>query len=121
MSESGAVPKVVELSNLQLAAYNRADIDAFCACYSEDIRVLDAEGNTTLQGMAAFRERYGKMFATMQGIRAEIIGRMTMGNHVVEHELWQRHDPTSGETQSGEVIVRYTEIDGKLAIAQFLH
>lgn len=115
------IPKVVELSNLQLAAYNKADIDAFCACYADDIRVLDADGNCTLEGLAAFRERYGAMFTKLQSIRAEIIGRMTMANHVIEHELWSRVDPESGETQSGEVIVRYTERAGKLALAQFLH
>ena len=54
---------VLELSDAQLVAYNRQNIEAFCACFAEDVRVLDERGSETLSGMSAFRERYGALFS----------------------------------------------------------
>ncbi len=50
---------VVQLAIDQLAAYNAADLDAFCRCYHPEVVALDAEGAVTIQGIEAFRERYG--------------------------------------------------------------
>ena len=48
---------VAELSDRQLAAYNAADLEAFCACYHQHVRVLDEDGNATCEGMDSFRAR----------------------------------------------------------------
>ena len=113
------VPAVIQLSDKQLYAYNAADIDAFCACYADDVVVLDEEGKVTMEGLSSFRERYAKLFEEWEP-RADIVGRVHSKNHSVELEKWSRKKRGASETLNGEVIVRYTERDGKLAIVEFL-
>ena len=60
---SEGTPTVVRLATDQLTAYNAADLDAFCACYHEDVVVLDDDGSESLRGAEAFRARYAPMFA----------------------------------------------------------
>ncbi len=113
-------PLVVELSKRQLDAYNRADVDAFCAVFHDDVVVLDADGAVTLRGIAAFRERYGAMFAAHRDVRAIVTQRLVLGVHVVEFEQWSRVDRLTSVASAGEVLVRYSERDGRVATVQFL-
>jgi len=119
MSDS-TIPLIVQLSDAQLSAYNAGDIDAFCACYHDDVQVMDEAGEVSVQGISDFRERYGKLFSTCKNVRAGIVSRLQMGNHIVEHEAWQRMAPESDQLESGFVIVRYTEQDGKIRYVEFL-
>lgn len=111
---------VAELAARQLEAYNRADLEAFCACYHEKVRVLDEHGEARTEGLQAFREGYGAMFAKFREIHAEVDERLVLGPHCVDLERWSRLDPESGVRSEGVVLVRYTERDGKLAIVEFL-
>lgn len=113
-------PLVLQLSRAQLDAYNRADVEAFCACYHQDVVVLGEDGAVTLRGMDAFRTRYAGMFASHDEVHAEVDARLLLPPHVVEHETWARRDRATGLRSSGEVLVRYTERDGKIAIVAFL-
>lgn len=113
-------PAVLRLSHAQLAAYNAADVDAFCACYHPDVRVLDADGRATLEGLAAFRERYATMFRENREVHAVVHGRLLLPPHVVEAEAWSRVNVATGEASAGEVLVRYTERDGRIAVVEFL-
>lgn len=112
--------RVSELSDRQLAAYNVADLEAFCACYHPQVRVLDEDGNATCEGMEAFRARYAALFGSCSEVRAAIRQRIALGRSVVELEAYQRRPKASGLLEDGEVIVRYTERDGLIAIAQFI-
>ena len=113
-------PVVVALSRRQLDAYNRADLEGFCACYHPDIEVLDAEGKVSQRGMEAFRARYATMFATFRDVRASVDQRVVLSPHVVERERWSRVHRETGEETSGVVLVRYTEVEGLLRYAEFL-
>lgn len=113
-------PVVVALSKRQLAAYNRADLDAFCACYHPDIEVLDETGAVLRRGMDEFRPRYAELFARHRDVRAEVDERIVLGSHVVERERWSRVERDTGTEHSGVVIVRYTARDGLLRWAEFL-
>ena len=53
---------LISLASAQLDAYNQADLDAFCACYSPDVQVYRA-GELMCEGAEAFRERYAPLFA----------------------------------------------------------
>ena len=109
-----------ELSDRQLAAYNAADLEAFCACYHQHVRVLDEDGNATCEGMEAFRARYAALFGSCSEVRAAIQQRIALGRSVVELEVYQRRPHDSGLLEEGEVIVRYTERGGLIATAQFI-
>jgi len=109
---------IAELAARQLAAYNAADLDAFVACYHEDIRLLDGD-EETLRGRAALRERYCGLFE-LWSFGAEVPRRVQLGQHCVDYETWWRVDPDSGERSEGVVLVRYMERDGLIGLVQFL-
>lgn len=111
---------VTELAAAQLDAYNRADVDAFCLCHSDDVRVLDETGAATIEGAPAFRARYASLFAEHRDVRAEVLVRLPLGRHCVDHERWSRVHRATGVSTSGEVLVRYTERDGRIAIVELL-
>src|SRR3990172_5057011 len=108
----------LELAGAQLAAYNAGDLDAFCACYHPEVRALDADGAVTLQGMPAFRERYGAIFAEFE-VGAEVAARLVAEPHVVDDERWRRTRRSDGQGASGRVLVRYTAREGLIAVVQF--
>ncbi len=125
MSDAGAdpspdEPSVLALSRRQLAAYNRADLEAFCDCYHADVCVLDATGQRTLEGIDAFRARYGAMFASHRDVAATVSERIVLGPHCVERERWSRVALDTGARSEGEVLVRYTEHEGRLRWVEFL-
>lgn len=109
---------VETLARRQLEAYNAADLDGFCACYHDDVRVLDEDGVVVCRGMEAFRARYAPMFAT-GAFGGTVDTRLAVGEHCVDHERWWKLDPASGERSEGELLVRYRVRDGLLGEAQF--
>ncbi|WP_327066663.1 nuclear transport factor 2 family protein [Kitasatospora sp. NBC_01250] len=74
-----------EVVEQQLAAYNSHDIDAFVATYAEDV-VINRRTGSPLQGHQALRDTYTGQFAEGR-CRAEIVGRLTEGDWVVDHEV----------------------------------
>ena len=112
-------PSIMRLSVRQLEAYNRAELEAFCACYHPDIEVLGADGQRVHRGGAAFRAAYGAMFEAHDEVRGVVDGRVVLGEHVVEREHWSRVVRATGERRQGSVLVRYSEQDGLIRVAQF--
>lgn len=113
-SEAATEASVIgKLAAAQLAAYNQADLDAFCACYHPEVRVFDGETEKP-PGIEAFRKRYVDMFAT-GGFGASAPTRVIHGKHCVDLEHWWRDGG-----KSGKVLVRYTEKDGLIGVVQFL-
>nr|WP_295082703.1 nuclear transport factor 2 family protein [uncultured Roseateles sp.] len=93
MSKTTMVRTAEELAQAQLLAYNAKDLEAFVACYSEDVRVWRLANGAAqlplepqLQGRAAFRELYRQgPFAAPQ-VQAEVTQRIVMGDTVIDHE-----------------------------------
>ena len=84
----------------QVEAFNAHDLDGFCACYSDDVVVIDGDGNYMLRGMKAFREHYRKQFEG--DASGEIVGRLSAGSWVVDHEIAR----LAGQTLEGLVAYR---------------
>ncbi|MCO4764176.1 MAG: nuclear transport factor 2 family protein [Myxococcales bacterium] len=114
-----ATTTISQLAVAQLAAYNSHDLDRFCDCYHDDVRVLAADGETQVTGIADFRARYAPMFARGH-FGATVDARLELPNHCVERERWWRDDPNGGPPMTGTVLVRYTERDGKIGVVVFL-
>ncbi|KAA2261946.1 hypothetical protein F0L68_14670 [Solihabitans fulvus] len=97
----------------QLAAYNSHDLDAFAATYAADVRVNRRDGSHFL-GRDALRQRYAEQFA-LGRCRAEIVGRLTEGDWVVDHEIAHglADDPL-------RVLVAYRVRDGLIDRVDFL-
>ncbi len=70
----------------QLAAYNAQDVNAFVACFAEDVVLEDGAGKVISTGRDVMRENYARMFATYPQNRAEILHRIVQGSYVVDHE-----------------------------------
>jgi hypothetical protein len=110
--------RIEELAQAQLDAYNRADLDAFCACYHPQVRMLEGE-EPGASGLAEFRERYAAMFER-GGFGAKVPSRLVHGDHCVDEELWWRLDPETQELSEGRLLVRYLLVDDLIGVVQFL-
>lgn len=108
---------IEDLAQRQLTAYNAGDLNAFVACYHEDIVVLN-DDEDSLRGRDAFRERYAPLFTDCK-FGAEVPQRFGVGDHCVDYETWWRIDPTTGERTEGSVLVRYSARDGLIGVVQF--
>ncbi|MFI8085451.1 nuclear transport factor 2 family protein [Kitasatospora sp. NPDC086009] len=97
----------------QLAAYNNHDIDAFVATYAEDVLVLRRDGSR-LEGRQALRDTYTRQFAAGR-CRAEIVGRLTEGDWVVDHEV--AHGLSDEPVR---VLVAYRVREGLIDRVEFL-
>lgn len=106
----------LDVAQGQLDAYNAQDVDAFCGFYADDIVSADLNGDVSTRGMAAFRERYAKLFAEFPQNRVELAGRIVIGDRVIDHERVFR----SPDAAPFEVAVIYTIAQGKIARADFV-
>lgn len=98
------------LAQAQLDAYNAHDIDAFLACYHEDVEIFDLHtAERMMQGLTAMRERYGKMFEELDELHARVVNRIVCGATAVDHERVIRK---KGDDEV-EVIATY-QIDDNL-------
>ncbi|NWH07984.1 MAG: SgcJ/EcaC family oxidoreductase [Alphaproteobacteria bacterium] len=98
----------VQVVEANYAAYNAGDADRLADLYAEDCLITDLNGNVTLEGRKAFRERFAKTFAEHPQNRAWCVGRIVLGNVVVDHEVGER---APGRDRF-EIIAVYTIRDG---------
>ncbi|MED5372947.1 MAG: nuclear transport factor 2 family protein [Myxococcota bacterium] len=108
------------LAQRQLDAYNRGDLDAFCACYHPQVQVLEADGSVDIEGMEDFRPRYAGLWTDYREVKASVPQRLAHGAHCVDLEHWSRVEAETGERQGGTVLVRYTLREGLIGTVQFL-
>lgn len=112
-----AVAGPAALAERQLAAYNARDLDAFAACFSEDVEVYDFPDGLSLKGREAFRARYVERF-TCEGLEAIAVHRAVIGDRVIDHErVWLEGRDTSAPI---DLVVIYTARDGLIARVDFI-
>jgi len=105
------------LAEAQLAAYNARDLDAFAACFAEDVEVYDFPGVLSLSGRDAFRARFIERFKS-EDLEAIAVHRAVIGSRVIDHErVW-----LEGRTNSApiDLVVIYTVRDGLIARVDFI-
>jgi hypothetical protein len=75
-----------DVTDRQLVAYNNHDLDAFCALFAVDAVLMDlVTGDVVARGIAEIRERYRMRFA-VEGLRAEVLARMDLGDVAIDRE-----------------------------------
>ncbi|KDO23838.1 hypothetical protein SPRG_11270 [Saprolegnia parasitica CBS 223.65] len=107
-----------ELAAAQLAAYNAKDLDAFCACYSDDVVVLKLPSTTpALVGKNQFRANYVATFANPV-IQAHVPTRLPLGEtQCLDHEICIRSaDPSEPPM---ELMVMYEARNDRIVKATF--
>ncbi|CAN5823796.1 hypothetical protein BH10CHL1_BH10CHL1_05910 [soil metagenome] len=72
----------------QMEAYNRRDLEAFCACFAPDIVTRLYENDEVLaSGYAANRELYRKRFSENPNLHMIVQTRTVLDNVVIDREL----------------------------------
>jgi hypothetical protein len=85
------------LAEAQLVAYNARDVDAFVACYAEDVEIHTlAEGKLVAKGRDAMRQSYGKMFAANPRLHCVVVSRIVMGRFAIDEERIDGHPSGDG-------------------------
>lgn len=74
------------LAQAQLDAYNAHDIQSFAACYHPDVEVFDLGGELRFRGRERLVETYGPIFQAKTSLRAELVGRLVVGDTAVDQE-----------------------------------
>jgi hypothetical protein len=95
----------------QLEAYNARDLERFLAEFADDVRVYrPPAAEPAISGKSAFAEFYATQRFNRPALRAEVLGRLVLGNNVIDHERISgvREEPF-------EVIVAYRVVDGRIA------
>jgi len=63
----------------QVRAWNEGDLEAFLACFAEDVVVEDADGNVQSMGRDALRTTYGQLLVDQPDREYEIVTRIRVG------------------------------------------
>jgi hypothetical protein len=71
----------------QLEAYNRRDLEAFLAFFSDEVRIYRLPAlSPAIDGKPALREFYASQRFNREGLHAELLGRTVLGDKVFDHE-----------------------------------
>ena len=101
----------------QLAAYNARDLDAFTACFAEDVEVYDFPGVLSLKGREDFRARYIERFKS-EGLQAIAVHRAVIGDRVIDHERVWLNGPEHSDPI--DLVVIYTVRGNVIARVDFI-
>ena len=72
----------------QLTAYNAGDVDAFAACFAEDVVLLDLKsGEERGRGRDELHATYGALFERAPELCARVTDRSVVGNVVFDREV----------------------------------
>lgn len=108
----------IEIVQRQLECYNRRDLDAFCACFSEDVALYEWDAATpNYAGKAALRERYRHLFEHSPALNCQLANRIALGRVVVDHE---RITGRMGEPEVLEILAVYDVADGLIRSIRFV-
>ena len=99
---------VTNVVDVQVDAYNRHDLEAFLACYSQDVTVQNGNGEILMSGIDALRKQYGEWFTQYPDLHVDVRGRVVSATWVVDAE----HVTMSGNVIDG--LVGYHVADGRI-------
>ncbi len=103
----------LDVVQAQLEAYNRRDIDAFCALFAEDAQLFDlGAAAPSTAGTAAIRARYQQLFDHSPQLHSAIVNRTALGRVVVDLETVTGRN---GSADPFEVMAIY-EVSGGLIV-----
>ncbi|GLQ48486.1 hypothetical protein GCM10007862_35370 [Dyella lipolytica] len=102
----------IQIVQAQVDAYNAHDIDAFAACYADNVTISDLSGKRpTITGMSALKKAYAFLAREPKDFRVAIIQRAASGPTVVDHERVIGLPADKGQP---EAIAVYEVRDGKI-------
>lgn len=97
-----------EVVQRQLDAFNDHDLDAFVPLFDDDVVIFGlVDGSIVLRGIDAFRDRYLAVFRNRPKVRAQLVGRLTLGTFVIDQERL-----TNGDDHPPEDALAIYEVAG---------
>jgi hypothetical protein len=95
-----------EVVDRQIETYNARDAARFAATYAEDAHVfLMPNLKLAVRGRSALQAHYAANVFVKEGLRAEVVARMVLGNKVVDHEVSRRIRGSRESHSSGVVLL----------------
>jgi uncharacterized protein (TIGR02246 family) len=98
----------------QVAAYNARDVDAFAACYADDVVVEELDGATLIEGIDDLRRVYGEFFAASPDLHADVRSRVVLGGTVIDEEQITGMNAPDTPSEMRAVVI-YRVRGGKIA------
>ena len=104
-----------EIVNLQLDAFNARDVEAFAATYAKDACIYRMpHSRLVLRGRQQIIDHYGGKTFTNPDLHAQILGRLVIGNKVMDHEF-----TVGARPEPVEVMVVYEVSDDLIQAVWF--
>lgn len=97
----------------QVKTFNARDLEAFVACYSEDVVVKNFPIDTLYSGRQKMLDNYREFYKKTPLIEVKVASRIMIGNTVIDQEV-----VTIGEKQNHQVAIY--EIDGLIKSMSFI-
>ncbi|QQR35108.1 hypothetical protein JI749_12070 [Devosia oryziradicis] len=89
----------LEAVQLQFEAYNKRDLPRFLSAFTSNVRSFRLPDMTLMiDGKVAYGEFYASQRFIHEGLRAELLNRIVVGNKVIDHELIHGLGPEPLET-----------------------
>lgn len=110
-----AEPSPENIVQKQVEAYNARNLDAFAACYAENVVVRNFPNDTLYTGNETLKRNYGNYYASTPDTSVEVVKRIRIGNTVIDEEL-----ATDGGKTYQQVAI-YEVKNGLIASMTFIH
>ncbi len=98
----------------QLEAYNKRDLEAFLATYSEDIKVYTYLDKLNYEGKEKMKLVYGPMLKTIKDLHCKVLNRIIKGNKVIDEQQ------ITINGKSFKTVAIYEVNNGKITTVRFL-
>lgn len=106
------MPSPEDVVQRQLEAFNDHDLEGLLPLFAADVVIHDlVDGSIVLRGIAAFRERYVRVFEQRPQVKAELAGRLTLGPFVIDRERL-----TDGDAHPPEDALAIYEVEGDVVV-----
>jgi hypothetical protein len=112
------VNAAVSVVQRQLETYNNRDLEAFLACFSEDIVCANVGGEVIVLGKEALRAKYGTLFRDNPNNHCELLHRICIGDKVIDYEKVSRN--FGGEGLVFEVAAVYSVVNDLIVRCDFV-
>lgn len=103
------------LAQRQLNAYNARNLEAFLACYHEDVQIFRFPEELLSEGKDVMAASYGPMFENTPSLHCELVSRTVIGDKVIDEE-----SVDFGETEKLHAIAIYEFQDGLIKRVTFI-
>jgi len=104
-----------QIADLQLAAYNSKDLDAYCALFHDGAVLVNLPSQEIIaEGIAAIRDMYQARFET-HGLYCEVHHRTEIGNIAIDRETVH-----SDGNMPVDILAMYEVTDSKIARIFFI-